>query len=166
MATASYEASSDSLRTRKLTEAFLVHMAMAWLKLMQAHSKKTGGDLFIRDKAGRRVRHEDGDWRYKASSQLLREHFADNDPRRVNIESFTGLRNRVEHRHETNIAALVAGRRHGCETRPQPSASGGARVDPGLRRHDRAKHRPRTRPSTFASTSSRTRDRRPKPTRQ
>lgn len=91
-------------------EAFLVHMAMAWLKLMQAHTQQTGGDLFIRDKAGRRVRHEDGDWRYKASSQLLKENFAENDPRRVNIEFFTGLRNRVEHRHENNIAAVVAGR--------------------------------------------------------
>ncbi|WP_162529922.1 DUF3644 domain-containing protein [Nocardioides caldifontis] len=91
-------------------EAFLVHMAMAWLKLMQAHTQRTGGDLFIRDKSGRRVRHEDGDWRYKASNQLLKEHFADNDARKVNIEFFTGLRNRVEHRHENNIAALVAGR--------------------------------------------------------
>ncbi len=52
-------------------EAFLVHMAIAWLKLMQAHTQKAGGDLFVRDKAGRRVRHDDGDWRYKAASRLL-----------------------------------------------------------------------------------------------
>lgn len=91
-------------------EAFLVHMAMAWLKLMQAHTEKTGGDLYIRDKRRRRIRHEDGDWKYKPSSQLLKEHFADNDPRKVNIDFFTHLRNRVEHRHENNIAALVAGR--------------------------------------------------------
>lgn len=91
-------------------EAFLVHMAMAWLKLMQAYTEKTGGDLYIRDKARRRIRHEDGGWRYKASSQLLKELLPENDPRRVNIEFFTGLRNRIEHRHENNIAALVAGR--------------------------------------------------------
>lgn len=92
-------------------EAFIVHMSLAWLKLMQAHTERTpGGDLFVRDRRGRRVRAEDGDWKYKPSSQLLRELFTDNDPRRVNLEFFTGLRNRVEHRHENNIAALVAGR--------------------------------------------------------
>lgn len=92
-------------------EAFIVHMALAWLKLMQAHTERSpGGDLFVRDQRGYRVRSEDGDWRYKPSSQLLRELFTENDPRRVNIEFFTGLRNRVEHRHESNIAALVAGR--------------------------------------------------------
>ncbi|WP_162801614.1 DUF3644 domain-containing protein [Brachybacterium saurashtrense] len=91
-------------------EAFIVHMALAWLKLMQAHTEKTGGDLFVRNQRGQRVRSEDGEWQYKSARQLRRELLADNDPRRANIEFFTGLRNRVEHRHEGNIAALVAGR--------------------------------------------------------
>lgn len=91
-------------------EAFIVHMSLAWLKLMQAHTERTGGDLFVRDRRRRRMRSEDGDWQYKAARQLLRELFPDNDPRRVNIEFFTGLRNRVEHRHESNIATLVSGR--------------------------------------------------------
>lgn len=91
-------------------EAFIVHMSLAWLKLMQAHTERIGNDLYVRDSRGRRVRSEDGDWQYKAARQLRRELFADNDPRRVNIEFFNGLRNRVEHRHENNIAAIVAGR--------------------------------------------------------
>lgn len=92
-------------------EAFIVHMSLAWLKLMQAYTERDPkGNLFVRDRRGHRVRAEDGDWKYKPSSQLLRELFADNDPRRINIEFFTGLRNRVEHRHENKIAALVAGR--------------------------------------------------------
>lgn len=91
-------------------EAFIVHMSLAWLKLMQAHTERIGGDVYVRDGRGRRVRSEDGDWQYKAARQLRRELFADNDPRLANMEFFTGLRNRVEHRHENNIAAIVAGR--------------------------------------------------------
>jgi len=38
-------------------EAFIVHMSMGWLKLLQAHFEKTGLDIFIRDERGWRIRH-------------------------------------------------------------------------------------------------------------
>ncbi|WP_201452917.1 DUF3644 domain-containing protein [Rhodococcus sp. T7] len=91
-------------------EAFIVHMSMGWLKLLQAHFERSGGDVYIRDQRGRRIRHEDGDWKYKSLSALMAEFFQPNDPRKVNLDFFVGLRNRIEHRHEKNIAALVAGR--------------------------------------------------------
>ncbi|MCT7294313.1 DUF3644 domain-containing protein [Rhodococcus pyridinivorans] len=91
-------------------EAFIVHMSMGWLKLLQAHFEKAGRDVYIRDSRGRRIRHEDGDWKYKSLSTLMMEFFTPNDPRKANLDFFVGLRNRIEHRHEKNIAALVAGR--------------------------------------------------------
>ncbi len=85
-------------------EAFIVHMSLAWLRLMQAKVEKDGGNLFIRDRRGRRVRHEDGGWKYKPLNSLTDEQFAENDPRRVNLTFFTGLRNIIEHRYERDIA--------------------------------------------------------------
>lgn len=91
-------------------EAFIVHMSMAWLRLIQAYTEKTGGDLFVRKSNGHRIRHTDGGWTYKSLAALLGEQFTEKDPRRVNIAFFIALRNRVEHRFERDIAGLVAGR--------------------------------------------------------
>ena len=91
-------------------EAFIVHMSMGWLKLLQARVEKVGGDLYIRNKRGWRIRHEDGDWKYKPLSVLAGDYFGDRDPRKSNLEFFVGLRNRIEHRHEKDIATLVSGK--------------------------------------------------------
>jgi hypothetical protein len=92
-------------------EAFVVHMTMAWLKLLQAATEKDGGDLFVRDPRGRRVRHhEDGEWKHKPLSVLLKERYVQHDPVRQNIEFFASIRNRIEHRYERDIASLVAGK--------------------------------------------------------
>jgi hypothetical protein len=91
-------------------EAFIVHMSLAWLRLMQAKIEKDGGNLFIKNRRGQRLRHEDGGWKYKPLNSLTEELFAENDPRRVNLTFLTGLRNIIEHRYERDIAGLVAGR--------------------------------------------------------
>lgn len=91
-------------------EAFIVHMCMAWLKLFQSKIERDGGDLYIRNSRGQRQRSEDGDWLHKSLAALLAETFDVNDPRRVNLNFFVGLRNRIEHRYERDLAALVAGR--------------------------------------------------------
>lgn len=91
-------------------EAFIVHMSLAWLRLFQAKVELDSGDLYTRDKRGRRVRAEDGDWRMKPLDRLTAELLPENDPRRVGLEFFTGLRNKIEHRYERDIAALVAGK--------------------------------------------------------
>lgn len=91
-------------------EAFIVHTSMGWLKLFQAKGERDGHDLYIRDDNGRRVRGQNRDWLLKPLHTLTREMLADNDPRRASLEFFTGLRNRIEHRYERDIAALVAGR--------------------------------------------------------
>ncbi len=91
-------------------EAFIVHMSLAWLKLLQARTEHDGGDLYERDSRGWRRKHPEGGFLYKPLRVLLREHLTDNDPRVENINFFTGLRNQIEHRHESKIASLVAGR--------------------------------------------------------
>ncbi|OLT25289.1 hypothetical protein BJF82_06040 [Kytococcus sp. CUA-901] len=91
-------------------EAFIVHMSLAWLRLFQAKVEHDSGDLYTRAKGGRRIRAEDGDWRMKPLDTLTSELLADTDPRRASLEFFTGLRNKIEHRYEKDIAALVAGK--------------------------------------------------------
>ncbi|RIQ21054.1 DUF3644 domain-containing protein [Jiangella rhizosphaerae] len=92
-------------------EAFVVHMCMAWLKLLQAIYESQNLDIYARNKANRRMRTADGDWVTKPLSAILAEYMSnDQDPRRRNVEFFIGLRNKIEHRYDRDIASLVAGR--------------------------------------------------------
>jgi len=91
-------------------EAFIVHMNLGWTKLLQARTETEEGDLIERDARGWRRKHPEGGYLYKPLRSLLREQFSDTDPRLNNIIFFQGLRNQIEHRHESKIAALVAGR--------------------------------------------------------
>ena len=91
-------------------EAFIVHMSMGWLKLLQAHFEKSGLDILIRDDRGWRIKHPDGGYKHRGLHDLSSEFFAENDPRLVNLNFFMRLRNIIEHRYERDIAALVAGR--------------------------------------------------------
>lgn len=91
-------------------EAFIVHMSMGWLKLLQAHFEKSGLETLLKDERGWRIKHPDGGYRHRGLHDLAREHFDENDPRKANLSFFTGLRNIIEHRYERDIAAVVAGR--------------------------------------------------------
>jgi len=91
-------------------EAFIVHMSMAWLKLLQARAQRDGDDVYIRDSRGRRQRSRDGDWLLKPLHVMTHEYFSDHDPRRYNLDFFIGLRNKIEHRFEQDLAAVVAGK--------------------------------------------------------
>ncbi|QXU55727.1 MULTISPECIES: DUF3644 domain-containing protein [Rhodococcus] len=91
-------------------EAFIVHMSMGWLKLLQAHFEQAAKDIYIRNNRGHRVRHDDGGFKHRSLRDLSNEFFDPNDPRKANLEFFTGLRNQIEHRYERDIAALIAGR--------------------------------------------------------
>lgn len=91
-------------------EAFIVHMSIAWLRLLQARFERDGDDIYIRDAKGRRQRERGGDWRTKSLRVMASEQFGDRDPKRTNLEFFISLRNKIEHRYERDIAALVAGK--------------------------------------------------------
>jgi hypothetical protein len=93
-------------------EAFVVHMSIGWLKMLQARYEKDGGRraLYELDARGRRQRTRQGDWVMKPLSALLGETYADNDPIRHNVEFFLGLRHKIEHRYDRDIASLVVGK--------------------------------------------------------
>jgi hypothetical protein len=71
-----------SAQQRQL-EAFVVHMCLAWLKLLQAKAMRDGGDIFVRDNGGRRRRTADGDWLTKPMRVLMDELFVQADPVRL-----------------------------------------------------------------------------------
>jgi hypothetical protein len=91
-------------------EAFIVHMVLGWTKLLQAYTEQQGGDLFERDERGWRKKHPDGGFLYKPLRTLLSETLGETDARRANLDFFISLRHQIEHKHEADIAALVAGR--------------------------------------------------------
>jgi len=92
-------------------EAFVVHMSIGWLKMLQARYEQDGGRraLYELDARGRRERTRQGDGVMKPLSALLGEAYADNDPIRHNVEFFLGLRHKIEHRYDRDIASLVVG---------------------------------------------------------
>src|SRR5699024_2205556 len=91
-------------------EAFIVHMSLAWLRLMQAYVEKNDGDPYIRDKNGKRQRIKGTrEWRMKALDTLTEELLPHGDPRRDSLAFFTGLRHQIEHRYEKDFVSLVAG---------------------------------------------------------
>lgn len=92
-------------------EAFIVHMSLGWLKLLQAHFEHSGKDIFVRDQRGWRIKMpNNGGHRHRGLTDLSEEFFEERDPRKANLAFFTGLRNQIEHRYERDIAALVSGR--------------------------------------------------------
>jgi hypothetical protein len=96
-------------RTRQM-EAFVVHMCMAWLKLLQARWERDRQDFYVRNARGWRERSRDGDYLTQPLQRMVEKEFAAADPRRKNLEFFIGLRNRIEHRYERDIATLLTGR--------------------------------------------------------
>jgi hypothetical protein len=92
-------------------EAFVVHMSLGWLKLLQAHCEKDGRRRNLYElKNGRRQRTADGDWKMKPLSALLAEIYPESNPIRSNVSFFLGLRHKIEHRFDRDIASLVAGK--------------------------------------------------------
>lgn len=97
--------------TERQLEAFIVHMSIGWLKLIQAHFERSEKEIYLRDARGRRVRDpDDGDFKQRSLRDLSDEFFPHDDPRKANLAFFSGLRNQIEHRYERDIAKLVAGR--------------------------------------------------------
>jgi hypothetical protein len=89
-------------------EAFIIHMALGCGSDCGKPYRTAGGDLYERGKRGWRKKHPEGGWVYRPLRTLLGEVFKANDPILANITFFIGLRNQIEHRHESQIAALVA----------------------------------------------------------
>ena len=91
-------------------EAFVVHMHLAWLYMLQARFERDGIDFWYRKK-GRRVRGKDGEFRTWELATCLKEQFPNaNDPIRRNVEFFIGFRNKIEHRYEQLLGTVIGGK--------------------------------------------------------
>jgi Protein of unknown function (DUF3644) len=78
-------------------EAFIVHMQIGWLYLLQAKFERDGVDYWFRGPGGRRIRGEDGEFRSWSLRKSLAEEFPNpNHPVRRNVVFFIGLRDKVE----------------------------------------------------------------------
>ena len=91
-------------------EAFVVHMQIAWLYLLHAQFRRDGVDYWYRDPQGRKFRAADGEPRSWELAHCLKAVFKQNDPVRRNVEFFIGLRDKIEHRYERVVGAVVAGK--------------------------------------------------------
>lgn len=91
-------------------EAFVVHMQIAWLYLLQARFERDGVDFYYRD-ARRRRKKIDGEFMTWDLARSIKEVFPNqNHPTRRNIEFFIGFRNKIEHRYEQMLESVVAGK--------------------------------------------------------
>lgn len=98
-------------RRERNLEAFIVHMAIAWLGLF--HSICIKQRLDYRYHKGRRIERVDGEPKTWDLQKCIAHFIPDNgDPMRANLEFFIRFRNRIEHRFTErqirNLEALVA----------------------------------------------------------
>ncbi|MGB3331995.1 MAG: DUF3644 domain-containing protein [Mycobacterium sp.] len=97
--------------SRRPLEAFLVHMHIAWLYLLQAEFEQAGTNYsYLTSTNPRRYMKVDGE---RKSWDLLRcvvERWPDpQHPVRKNLELTIRLRNKIEHRHEQGLVVASAG---------------------------------------------------------
>lgn len=97
--------------SRRPLEAFLVHMHIAWLYLLQAQFERDGVSNFYRDsKNKRRYVRVDGEKKAWDLERSVRERWpASNNPTRKNLELTVRLRNKIEHRFEPGLFVTSAG---------------------------------------------------------
>lgn len=94
-------------RARRL-EAFLIHMHIAWLYLLQARLKRTGIDFRYRLSNGRFER-IDGEPKTWDLQRCVAERWPGRGAVRSNLELSIALRNKIEHRYEEAITLVTSG---------------------------------------------------------
>jgi Protein of unknown function (DUF3644) len=91
-------------------EAFVVHMQIAWLYMLQARFERDDVDFHYRDARGHRKK-IDGEFMTWDLARCVKEIFPNqNHPVRRNVEFFIGFRNKIEHRYEQLLESVVAGK--------------------------------------------------------
>jgi hypothetical protein len=101
---------------RRSISDFIVHIHLAWQNLLHADRMRRGVDIFYRESSGRRKfkRNPDGSKKTWDLNQCIKHEFESNDPIRVNIEFFIGLRNFIEHHFQDAVLAATACETHAC----------------------------------------------------
>jgi len=91
-------------------EGFAVHMHLAWLYLLHAELTRDGTDFRYHRKDNPRllVKVDGEPKRWELAQCVAHRWPKPDDPVRLNIEFFIGLRNKIEHRYARQQQALVA----------------------------------------------------------
>lgn len=101
----------NRIASARRLEAFIVHMQIGWLYLLQAKFTRDQVDFWYRSQAGRRIRDKDGEFRCWSLRDCLAHEFPHpNHPVRRNVEFFIGLRDKIEHQFERDLEPVVAGK--------------------------------------------------------
>jgi len=97
--------------SRRPLEAFLVHMHIAWLYLLQAEFERDGINYYyLASTSPRRYVKVDGDKKSWDLYRCVRERWPDpQHPVRKNLELTINLRNKIEHRYEQGLVVASAG---------------------------------------------------------
>lgn len=97
-------------------EAFVVHMHLAWLYLLQAEWVKDGKDYRIpHPKHKGRYKRVEGEYQTPSLDWFVGQKWPDDKAERVNLEFFIKLRNKIEHRHSgsnDSLATVISGECH------------------------------------------------------
>jgi Protein of unknown function (DUF3644) len=97
--------------SRRPLEAFLVHMHIAWLYLLQAEFEQSGTNYaYLASTKPRRYMKVDGEKKSWDLNRCVAERWPDpQHPVRKNLELTIRLRNKIEHRHEQGLVVASAG---------------------------------------------------------
>lgn len=98
---------------RRSYSDFIVHLHLAWQYLLLASCMQVGRQIYYKNKR-KYIKNADGSRKTWDLSKCLKEEYQDNDPIRINLEFFIGLRNRVEHSFEDSLLEYTAAEAHAC----------------------------------------------------
>lgn len=97
-------------------EAFVVHMHLAWLYLLQAEWTKARKDYRVPDPAHKGwFKKIDGEHQTPSLEWFVKEKWSDGSAVRANLEFFIRLRNKIEHRHSGSndaLSTVISGQCH------------------------------------------------------
>jgi hypothetical protein len=89
-------------------EAFVVHMNLAWLYLLQAKFERDRVDYRVWH--GRRLVYIDDEPMTWGLTECMDYEFDEKSPVRANVAFFIKVRNKIEHRYEKVLAEVLAGK--------------------------------------------------------
>jgi hypothetical protein len=99
-------------RTPFRVESYIIHMIMAWTKLLHAHFHHTIGDKFYyKKKDGRRYKIIDGERKSWELGTCIKHFHELSESEKANLNFFIKLRNKIEHHHinKEEIGLLIFG---------------------------------------------------------
>lgn len=109
---------NDAVEVRSF-EGFVVHMHLSWLYLLHAEFTRDGTDFRYWKNEGisKRLDKVDGEPKRWELARCVKERWPDaHNPIRANLAFFIGLRNKIEHRHDSQNPSLMVSLSGQCQS--------------------------------------------------